>query len=60
MGSVHLQNQNNLSCEELMRRVASKGGTTEAAFRVFNETSVDSNIKEGAFNAFRRSQELGR
>ena len=60
MGSVHLQNQHNLSCEDLMKRVASKGGTTEAAFRIFNETGIDPNIKEGMFNAFRRSQELGK
>ncbi len=60
MGSIHLQNQNNLSCEELMKRVASKGGTTEAAFRVFNEKNIDPNIKDGMFNAFKRSQELGK
>jgi len=60
IGSVHLQNQNNLSCEELMKKVASKGGTTEAAFKVFNEKEVESEIKEGMLNAFNRSVELGK
>jgi pyrroline-5-carboxylate reductase len=60
MGSVHLQNRNNLSCEDLMRRVASKGGTTEAAFRVFDEKSLEPSIMEGLYSAFRRSLELGK
>jgi pyrroline-5-carboxylate reductase len=60
MGSVHLQNRNSLTCEELMKKVASKGGTTEAAFRVFNEHSVESEIMEGLFAAIKRSVELGR
>jgi pyrroline-5-carboxylate reductase len=60
MGSVHLQNRNSLSCEDLMKRVASKGGTTEAAFKVFNEHSLEEEIMEGLFGAFKRSVELGR
>jgi pyrroline-5-carboxylate reductase len=60
MGSVHLQNRNNLSCEDLMKRVASKGGTTEAAFRIFNEREIEPHIMEGLFGAFNRSQELGK
>ncbi len=60
MGSVHLQNRNNLSCEDLMRRVASKGGTTEAAFRVFDEQNLEPGIMEGLYSAFRRSLELGK
>jgi pyrroline-5-carboxylate reductase len=59
MGSVHLQNRNNLSCEDLMRRVASKGGTTEAAFRVFDEKDLEPGIMAGLHNAYRRSLELG-
>ncbi len=60
MGSVHLQNQNNLSCEDWIRRVASKGGTTEAALKVFMENTVENDIKEAMDHAFRRSQELGK
>jgi pyrroline-5-carboxylate reductase len=60
MGSVHLQNRNNLSCEDLMRRVASKGGTTEAAFRVFDEKNLEPGIMAGLHNAYRRSLELGK
>jgi pyrroline-5-carboxylate reductase len=59
MGSVHLQNRNNLSCEDLMNRVASKGGTTEAAFQVFNQKDLGSGIMEGLHGAYRRSLELG-
>ncbi|MCU0355734.1 MAG: pyrroline-5-carboxylate reductase [Cytophagales bacterium] len=60
MGSVHLQNQNTLSCEEWIRRVASKGGTTEAALKVFLENQVEEDVREAMQSAFRRSQELGK
>ncbi|MBC8109879.1 MAG: pyrroline-5-carboxylate reductase [Verrucomicrobia bacterium] len=60
MGSVHLQNQNSLSCEELMRKVASKGGTTETAFKIFNEHAISSEIKDGILGAYQRSLELGK
>lgn len=60
MGSVHLQNRNGLTCEELMQRVASRGGTTEAAFNVFNQHNVETEIMEGLFGAYKRSVELGR
>jgi pyrroline-5-carboxylate reductase len=60
MGSVHLQNRNGLTCEELMQRVASRGGTTEAAFNVFNNHNLEAEIMDGLFGAFKRSVELGR
>ena len=60
MGSVHLQNQNTLSCEEWIRRVASKGGTTEAALKVFLENQVEEDVRAAMQSAFRRSEELGK
>ncbi len=60
LGSVHLENQHTLSCEELIKKVASKGGTTEAAFRIFEEKTLSQNIQEGAFNAYKRALELGK
>jgi pyrroline-5-carboxylate reductase len=60
MGSIHLQNQNDLSCRDLMKKVASRGGTTEAAFRIFDGRHLDHHIVEGLRSAYKRSVELGR
>ena len=60
LGSVHLQNRNDLSCSDWIEKVASKGGTTEAALKVFQSTTVNEGIKEGAEAAFNRAVELGK
>lgn len=60
LGSVHLQNRNSLSCSEWIQKVASKGGTTEAALKVFQSTTVNEDIKNGAKAAFDRAVELGK
>lgn len=60
LGSVHLENQHTLSCEDLIKKVASKGGTTESAFKIFEEKNLTQNIQEGAFNAYKRALELGK
>ncbi len=59
MGAVHLHNQSDLTCNEWIARVASKGGTTEAALRVMKGHTVDANIEEALFAAFNRARELG-
>ncbi len=59
MGAVHLHNQSDLTCEEWIARVASKGGTTEAALKVMKENTVESNIESALFAAFNRAKELG-
>lgn len=59
MGAVHLQNQSNLTCGEWINRVASKGGTTEAALQVFGNGKVNTNVEEALFAACRRANELG-
>lgn len=60
IGSIHLHNKNNLSCEEWIGRVTSKGGTTEAALNVFNAQSIEQDIMDGIVAAFERAQELGK
>jgi pyrroline-5-carboxylate reductase len=60
LGSVHLQNRNSLSCTDWIKKVASKGGTTEAALSIFQSTTVNKDIKNGAKAAFNRAVELGK
>jgi len=48
MGSVHLENRNNLSCKEWIAKVSSKGGTT-----------LHDNIIKGLEAAHQRAVELG-
>ena len=58
-GAVELQMKNDLTCEEWIGRVSSKGGTTEAAMNTFRATSVYEDIKSGARAALDRAVELG-
>ena len=58
-GSVQLQNRSKLSNENWIQRVASKGGTTEAALSVFNQNKIKENIVEGIEAANTRAVELG-
>ena len=60
LGSFHLINNANKSLDELIKAVASKGGTTEAAFSVFNENQVGENIQKGIVKARDRSVELSK
>jgi pyrroline-5-carboxylate reductase len=60
LGAVHLQNRSNLTCQEWIGRVASKGGTTEAALKTFNALDIRSEIGEGLKAALNRAIELGR
>jgi pyrroline-5-carboxylate reductase len=59
-GAVDLYNKANLSCEAWIGKVASKGGTTEAALRIFRDTALHADIIAGAGAALQRAQELGR
>ena len=58
-GAVDLYNKTDLSCQEWIGKVASKGGTTEAALRVFNENQIHNDIMAGAMAARNRARELG-
>lgn len=59
-GAIELFNQNNLSPNSWMGKVASKGGTTRAALDSMNDNNVGELIKEAAFAAFERAVELGK
>ncbi|MFN0117643.1 MAG: pyrroline-5-carboxylate reductase [Elusimicrobiota bacterium] len=59
-GAGLMLKKNAQSAEELRKQVTSPGGTTEAAIRFFDETSVKSLIAQGLVRASRRSQELAR
>jgi pyrroline-5-carboxylate reductase len=59
-GAIDLFHQSNFSCEEWIKKVASKGGTTEAALASFTQNAVFQDIVSGAEAAFHRAQELGR
>ncbi|MCC6767403.1 MAG: pyrroline-5-carboxylate reductase [Bacteroidia bacterium] len=59
-GSFHLINQAEQSLDELIHAVTSKGGTTEAAFRVFEEQQIGENLQQAIFKAEQRAKELSK
>jgi len=59
LGAINLQSAVGLSNEDLISKVASKGGTTERALSVFNDNSLDKIINEAIFEANLRAIELG-
>lgn len=58
-GAIELFNQNDISADEWMDRVASKGGTTRAALDSMDDSNVNKLIKKAAFAAYNRAIELG-
>lgn len=60
LGAVHLLSQNENNCEEWISKVASKGGTTEAALKSFEKTGLQNAIAKGVQSAFERAIELGK
>jgi pyrroline-5-carboxylate reductase len=60
LGSFHLINQAEKSLDELIIAVASKGGTTEAAFKVFENSKVGFHLQDAIFNAEARAKELSK
>ncbi|OWY19071.1 pyrroline-5-carboxylate reductase [Sphingobacteriales bacterium UPWRP_1] len=59
VGAMQLHNKSALSCDEWIKRVASKGGTTEAALHVFEGSHLGDAIQNGVIAAFKRAEELG-
>lgn len=59
-GAIQLFNQSDLTPDGWMSRVASKGGTTEAALNSMKSNKVNELIKEAAYAAFHRAVELGK
>ncbi len=60
MGSYHVFNSSNLELPELIKKVASKGGTTEAALKVFNYNNLDETIQTAILSAAARAVELSK
>ncbi|MCH8545340.1 MAG: pyrroline-5-carboxylate reductase [Cryomorphaceae bacterium] len=58
-GAVELFHQSDLSPTTWMKRVASKGGTTQAALDSMEDNNIKSLIEEAAYAAFNRAVELG-
>lgn len=58
MGSYQIMNNSNMSLDEMIKMVASKGGTTEAALNSFDAHNVGSNIVQALEAAEKRAKEL--
>ncbi|MFC3198798.1 pyrroline-5-carboxylate reductase [Parapedobacter deserti] len=58
-GAVELFNSSDLSPEDWMDKVASKGGTTRAALDSMDDNNLNAHIQTAAYAAFRRAEALG-
>ncbi len=58
-GAVKLFNESDLTPQTWMDRVASKGGTTQAALDSMDDNNIKDLIKDAAYAAFDRAVELG-
>jgi len=57
-GAAAIAKSKGLSMEELIKKVASKGGTTEAALTIFGKRKLEAIIKEAVKQAMHRSKQL--
>ncbi len=57
-GSGRMLNESSLSLEQLIKKVASKGGTTEAALKVFESQGLRKIIEQGVRAAEKRAKQL--
>lgn len=60
LGSYHLINNAEQSLDNLIKAVASKGGTTEAALRTFEENQISEGLIKGILAAENRAKELSK
>ena len=60
LGAIMLLQREDLTCQEWIGRVASKGGTTEAALTEFELKHTAEGIKSGLQMALERARELGK
>lgn len=58
LGAYHLINNSDKNLEELIADVASKGGTTEAALKTFEDNNLKDILKKGILAAENRSRKL--
>lgn len=59
IGSAASAEEEALSMQGFVKKVASKGGTTEAAIKVFKKRGLERIVKDAVEAAFNRSQRLG-
>ena len=59
LGAAHLMQESDTSPAELIRNVASRGGTTERALQVFEKGNLKRLVEEAVKAAYQRSKELG-
>lgn len=59
-GAIALFNDNDISPKSWIDKVASKGGTTQAAIDSMNDNNVKQLIEDAAYAAFDRAVELGK
>ncbi len=60
LGAVNLVRGSRFSCAEWIEKVASRGGTTEAALQVFAQTELHQHIGQGTEAARQRAEVLGK
>lgn len=60
LGAYHLINNSDKSLEDLIKDVASKGGTTEAALKTFDDNGLKSILTKGILAAENRAKELNK
>lgn len=60
MGSIHLLQQDDLSCQDWIAKVSSKGGTTEAALKEFGLQNLRPALLAGLSAARKRARELSK
>jgi pyrroline-5-carboxylate reductase len=58
IGAAELASESDLSMEELVKKVASKGGTTETALKVFQQEKLEAIVKKAVKAAAHRSSNL--
>tara|TARA_R110001592_G_scaffold74859_1_gene227071 strand:- start:801 stop:1628 length:828 start_codon:yes stop_codon:yes gene_type:complete len=58
-GAIELFNKNKLSANGWMKKVSSKGGTTQAALDSLDDNNVQQLIHDAAYAAFNKAVELG-
>jgi pyrroline-5-carboxylate reductase len=60
LGAAHLMIRSDKAPAELRRDVTSKGGTTESAIRVFEESDLAGIVRKAVRAAYERAKELGK
>lgn len=60
LGAYHVFNNTNADLSELIAKVASKGGTTEAALNILNKNNISNIIETAILAALNRAKELSK